>query len=373
MGVPAMKVQTSQVQLQAQRSASQSQTSTERLRISSGGGQPVAARLPALPRAPQPLGATPAPVVMERPRRSAPEASTRTAEVSGTPDERNAQLPPQLAALRELLERLTGRAIRVYGDADAPSAQAAAGQGRVRFAVADAATPAAPAASTPALGWVYEKTEIYQEAESTRFAASGVVRTSDGQEIQFALRLEMQRSFRVESSTVIRGGAAAVQQQDPLVINFDGTAAQLQEQRFAFDLDADGDTEQIAMLAGNRGYLALDRNANGRIDDGSELFGPASGQGFAELAQLDSDGNAWIDEADPAFAQLRVWMPQAEGGGSLKTLQEAGVGALYTPAARTPFELRDSQQQNLGTVRASSVYLKEDGSAGTVQHVDLSV
>lgn len=368
-----MKIQTSQVQLQAQRAASQSQTSTERLRISSGAGQPVVARLSELPRAAQPLQATPAPAVMERPRRPTPEASTKTAEVAAPPDERNAQLPPRLVALRDLIERLTGQTVRIYGDTDAPSARAAAGQGRVRFAVADAAPPATPATSTPTLGWVYEKTNIYQEAESTRFAASGVVRTSDGQEIQFALRLEMQRSFRVESSTVIRGGAAAVQQQDPLVINFDGTAAQLQEQRFAFDLDSDGSAEQIAMLAGNRGYLALDRNANGRIDDGSELFGPATGQGFAELAQLDSDGNAWIDEADPAFAQLRVWMPQAEGGASLKTLQEAGVGALYTPSASTPFELRDSQQQNLGTVRASSVYLKEDGSAGTVQHVDLSV
>ena len=366
-----MKIQTSQVQLQAQRSASQSQTSSERLRISSSGLP--AARLPELPRPTQHLVATPAPAVMERPRRPAPDASAETAQVSAPTDERNAQLPPRLVALRDLIERLTGQTVRIYGDADAPSAQAAVGQGRVRFAVADAATPAAPAASAPTLGWIYEKTEIYEEAESTRFAASGVVRTSDGREIQFALRLEMQRSFRFESSTVVRGGAAAVQQQDPLVINFDGTAAQLQEQRFAFDLDADGSTEQIPLLAGNRGYLALDRNGNGRIDDGSELFGPATGQGFAELAQLDSDGNAWIDETDPAFAQLRIWTPQADGGGRLQTLQEAGVGALYTPSANTPFELRGSQQQSLGTVRASSVYLKEDGSAGTVQHVDLTV
>ena len=366
-----MKIQTSQVQLQAQHRASQSQTSTERLRISSGA--PVATRLPDLPLAAQPLVATPAPAVMQRPRRPAPDASVEIDPVSGSQEERNAQLPPRLVALRDLIERLTGQTVRIYGDADAPTAQAPAGQGRVRFAVADDTT-AAPAPEAPArLGWVYEKTEVYEEAESTRFAAEGTVHTSDGREINFALRLEMQRSFRFESSTVVRGGAAAVQQQDPLVINFDGTAAQLQEQRFAFDLDADGTTEQIPMLAGNRGYLALDRNGNGSIDNGSELFGPNTGQGFAELAQLDSDGNGWIDETDPAFAQLRVWTPQADGSGSLKTLQEAGVGALYTPSASTPFELRGSQQQSLGTVRASSVYMREDGSAGTVQHVDLSV
>jgi len=367
-----MKIQTSQVQLQAQHRASQTQASVERLQVSSG-----AQNRPAAPSVVRQERPTAEPAVMARPRRTPPEATTQSTEVSGTSGKRNQQLTPQLAALRELLERLTGSTIHVYGDAESPlgraAAGAAAGQGRVRFAVADATTAAPAPAASSRLGWVYEKTEIYEEAESTRFAASGVVRTSDGQEIEFALRLEMQRSFRFESSTVIRGGAAAVQQQDPLVINFDGTAAQLQEQRFAFDLDADGTTEQISMLAGNRGYLALDRNSNGRIDNGSELFGPATGQGFAELAQLDSDGNSWIDETDPAFAQLRVWTPQADGEGQFQTLQEVGVGALYTPSASTPFELRGSQQQSLGTVRASSVYLREDGSAGTVQHVDLSV
>lgn len=364
-----MKIQTSQVQLQAQHRASQSQTSAERLRIGSG---PPIARRTELPAVAERLAATPM-VVMERPRRPAPDTTPETAVASAAQDKRNTQLPPQLAALRELLERLTGRAIRVYGDAEQPAGQAAAGQGRIRFATADSATPALAAVTSSGPSWVYERTHVYQEAESTRFAASGVVRTSDGQDIQFAVRLEMQRSLRVESSTVVRGGGAAVQQQDPLVINFDGTAAQLQEQRFAFDLDADGMTEQLPMLVGNRGYLALDRNANGRIDDGSELFGPATGQGFAELAQLDSDGNTWIDEADPAFAQLQVWTPQTDGSGRLQTLSEAGVGALYTPSASTPFELRGSQQQSLGTVRASSVYLKEDGSTGTVQHVDLTV
>jgi hypothetical protein len=119
----------------------------------------------------------------------------------------------------------------------------------------------------------------------------------------------MQRSYRQESSFSLRlGDATAI---DPLVINFDGTAAQLQDQRFAFDLNGDGETDNVPLLAGNRGYLALDTNQNALIDNGLELFGPGTGNGFAELARHDSDGNGWIDEADPVYQQLRVWTPAA--------------------------------------------------------------
>ena len=160
---------------------------------------------------------------------------------------------------------------------------------------------------------------------------------------------------------------------DPLVINFDGTAAELQDLRFAFDLDGDGQAENVPLLAGNRGYLALDRNQNQRIDNGLELFGPATGQGFAELAQHDDDGNGWIDENDAVFSQLRVWTPSADGTGPLRTLQDMGVGALHLTSADSPFALRGEHNSALGAVRSTSIYLREDGGAGTVQQIDLVV
>lgn len=212
------------------------------------------------------------------------------------------------------------------------------------------------------------------ETESTQFAAQGTVRTADGREIRFSLQLDMQRSYRQESSFSLRlGDAVAV---DPLVINFDGSAAQLQDLRFAFDLDSDGQTDNVPLLSGNRGYLALDLNHNSRIDNGRELFGPDTGNGFAELAAYDSDGNGWIDEADPVFQHLQVWTPSAdgaEGAGSLRTLADVGVGALSTNAVATPFALRTADNASLGTVRSTSAYLRENGSVGTVQQVDLTV
>jgi hypothetical protein len=84
--------------------------------------------------------------------------------------------------------------------------------------------------------------------------------------------------------------------------------------------------------------LVLDRNGNGRIDDGGELFGNHSGSGpgwangFAALAEFDSNRDGRIDASDAAFASLRVWKDANSNGltdaGELLTLQQAGVGSL---------------------------------------------
>ena len=160
---------------------------------------------------------------------------------------------------------------------------------------------------------------------------------------------------------------------DPLVINFDGKAAQLSGERFEFDLDADGTVERIPGLAAGSAWLAFDRNADGCINDGSELFGTRSGNGFADLACLDDDGNRWLDEADAAFGKLRLWEQDETGAGTLSTLGEKGVGAIYLGSVQTPFALTDAENEKRGYIRASGVYLREDGGVGSVQQVDLAV
>jgi hypothetical protein len=359
-----MKVESTQMALQTQYRAESVHVVTERWQWQagrSGRGEvpPVVASL-APPR--------PAPV---SPQADTTEAETApTSEASGVV---SGSLSPRLLALRDMLERLTGEVIRLYGEEarEAPD-QSAHGEGVLRVSEAPTGQRGrAPASNGPS--WSYERHEIHHEAESSDFAAQGVIMTADGRKVSFELSLSMQRSVTQVSSTVLRGGA--VQQQDPLVINFDGLAAQLQDQRFGFDLNADGEVEQVALLSGERGYLALDRNGNGRVDDGRELFGPTTGQGFAELAQWDDDGNHWIDEADAIFQRLQVWMPQAQEGEqqALRSLSTVGVGALYLGAVSTPFELKGTDQQSLGTVRSSSVYLSEAGGVGTVQQIDLTV
>lgn len=276
---------------------------------------------------------------------------------------------PRLAVLINMIESLTGRPVRflrmsdlhVGGNRQAAAPPTSAPNDKQ----ADSSVP-----RRAGFGIEYDYEASFTEVEQTRFAAEGVVRTEDGAEIRFQLSFGMERSFTESVSAQFRDGDARLK--DPLMLDFGGPAAALSDQRFAFDLDADGTKENIPTVSGS-GFLAFDRNANGRIDDGRELFGPMSGNGFADLAQLDGDGNGWIDENDADFAKLRIWQPDTEGKGTLKTLAEAGVGALYLNNVDTPFSIRNGANQTLGEIRASSIYLREDGGVGTVSQVDLSV
>ncbi len=348
-----MKIESSNVHMQTQHVATRMHSHTSRLEMWVGERSARQAPPPQISSA-------------ARLAQAAHAAQGATAPVESLPVRAgNEGLTPQLAMIRDLIERMTGVLVRVYVRPQSNNAPTASPP-----TVVTANNTAAPRLRA-GFGVIYEQREVLEETERTQFAAAGTVRTADGREIRFTLQLDMQRSYRKESFDSLRlGDAVAV---DPLVINFDGTAAQLQDVRFAFDLDGDGQTEQVPLLAGNRGYLALDTNQNALIDNGLELFGPDTGNGFAELARHDSDGNGWIDEADPVFQQLRVWTPNSDGSGSLLTLEELGVGAVQLTAQATPFALRTVDNHSLGAVRSSSVYLRENGSAGTVQQIDLSV
>jgi hypothetical protein len=219
-------------------------------------------------------------------------------------------------------------------------------------------------------GLVYQRQERYQEQETMRFQAVGVVRTADGREIEFSVAMNMSREFVQESNLELQAGSKKI---DPLVINFDGRGTTLSQTRFEFDLDNNGTTEQIASLRPGSGYLALDRNGDGNINNGSELFGPSSGRGFAELAVYDEDGNNFIDEGDSIYKQLRIWTTNEDGSTQLAALGDKNVGAIFLGHVSSPFQLKDAHNQSLGEVVNSGIYLKEDGSVGVVQEINLTV
>lgn len=280
-----------------------------------------------------------------------------------------AENDPVLRMIRAVVAMLTGKEVKVFDVSELQSGSAP-----------DIPAPASPAAEAPAsqpqsagFGIEYDRHESYTETEQTSFEATGVVRTADGREIAFNLSLAMARSYHEESDVSIRVGDAR-QKSDPLIINFDGNAAQLTDQRFSFDLNSDGTaSEKINFVTGGSGFLAFDRNSDGVINNGSELFGTKTGDGFAELAALDSDRNGWIDENDDAYARLSVWTKSSAGTDSLLSLKQADVGAISLARVATPFDIKDSGNALKGQVVSSGVFLQESGGVGNVQQVDLTV
>jgi hypothetical protein len=157
---------------------------------------------------------------------------------------------------------------------------------------------------------------------------------------------------------------------DPLIINLDGEMPSLCEDTFHFDIDNDGESDQISMLGGGNGFLALDRDENGTIDQGSELFGTTLGNGFAELSLFDSDNNMWIDENDPILDKLRIWVKNGEQD-ELLALGEVGIGAIYLGSTRSEFSYK-SEERNLGELRSNGLFLYENGQSGIISQIDLA-
>jgi hypothetical protein len=213
--------------------------------------------------------------------------------------------------------------------------------------------------------WHCKMSQTVCETEKTSICGSGRVCTQDGRAINFDFTVNLAREYKSEQ---VDEESGSIVLQDPLVINFAGKSSELTEAKIQFDLNADGQLEEIPCLAASSGFLVFDRNGNGQADDGSELFGASSGDGFNELAQFDLDKNGWVDENDPAFAQMAVW-----SGKDFSSLKERGVGALYTGAVDAPFSLKTDGNQLLGQIRSAGIYLSEAGEVGQLQQVDLAI
>lgn len=275
----------------------------------------------------------------------------------------------KLITLKKMIESITGKKIHLSHLFERGSGGHAYGHDKQLEAPPDAES-SPPAETQPEQEWgmSYRRYESHYEYESTSFSANGQVTTADGKEISFSVNIEMSREYFSEEKLEINAGAPLI---DPLVINYDGKAAELNDMRFEFDLNVDGNTEEINHLKPGSGFLVFDKNEDGIVNDGSELFGPTTGDGFRELSAYDEDKNNWIDENDSIFAKLALWRRETQTD-YLESLKDAGVGAIYLGNEDTRFDLRNDQNDLYGRVQKTGVYLKETGEAGTIQQIDLS-
>ena len=216
----------------------------------------------------------------------------------------------------------------------------------------------------------YETETYFMQEQSVSFQTQGQVVTADGRTIDFHMNVHMSSRFEAyyrESYDLQK----AVNLCDPLVINLDSSPAAVSDQTFYFDLDGDGVEENIHKLNSGSGYLALDKNNDGKINDGSELFGTASGDGFADLAKYDRDGNGWIDENDEIWKHLKIWV-QTDNGPQLYSLAEKGVGAICLNNVPTYYTQYGKDGGVDAVVRSTGMFLYENGRAGSMQHLDLA-
>ncbi|XOV79494.1 MAG: hypothetical protein ACFHVJ_00685 [Aestuariibacter sp.] len=282
-------------------------------------------------------------------------------DVSDDPEHAMQGLDAKTYTLKTLVETLTGKsldlaAVRSYWQEIAKNRS-------------EASETNSPQNHTAILH--YQRLESLKETEHTEFHAKGTISTQDGREINFELDTLLEREY--QEQRYFSAYMTTEQLIDPLVLNLDNTTATLSDSRYRFDLDADGQQEQIHFVDTGSAFLAIDRNNNNLIDNGNELFGPMTGNAYQELARYDEDGNMFIDAGDSVFQHLTLWQKDANGQDTLQSLASAGIGALYLNSISTPFDLKDHENSLQGTMRQSSVFVRDNGEVGTTHQIDLAI
>jgi hypothetical protein len=171
-----------------------------------------------------------------------------------------------------------------------------------------------------------------------------------------------------------------IRRYDPLTLDLDGdgieTIAADPNNPILFDHDGDGIKSGTGWIKPDDGFLVLDRTGNGTIDNGTELFGDATplyaggtaADGFAALAQEDTNLDGVVNNLDANWNNLRIWRDLNSDGLSqsneLFTMDQAGIADINVANIDHSQTLPGGNQiADLGT------YTRTDGSTGTVGEV----
>jgi hypothetical protein len=166
----------------------------------------------------------------------------------------------------------------------------------------------------------------------------------------------------------------------PLVLDLTGSGIHTlsQSSGVLFDLTASGQTKSVGWVAPTNGLLVEDLNKDGKINNGSELFGSGTSlsdgtkavDGFQALSQLDTNHDGVIDSIDAQFADLSVWVDSNSNGvtdaGELKSLTDIGVKSLNLNS------IVSSSMDNGNLIGLVSSYTTTDGQTRELADVWLA-
>ena len=168
---------------------------------------------------------------------------------------------------------------------------------------------------------------------------------------------------------------------DPIILDLDGDGLETVglASNVYFDHDGDGVLTKTGWAGKNDALQVWDRNGNGAIDTGAELFGDftplpngtLAPNGFAALAALDANGDGVIDASDPAFHELKLWRDTSQdgqtGAGELITLADAGIVSLNL--AHT---LKNQNLANGNQLTREGSFTRTDGTTSAMGEFNLA-
>ena len=163
---------------------------------------------------------------------------------------------------------------------------------------------------------------------------------------------------------------------DPLILDLNGdglATTNLDQSDVYFDLDSNGFAERTAWIDANDGLLVLDRDGDGKITNGQELFGDQTllsngtraTSGFEALREFDDNKDGKIDASDIVYLKLKVWQDLNRDGVSqaeeMKSLADVGIKAINLSSTFTgAADAMGNIQRRLGS------FVKTDGSDGQI-------
>ncbi|MBF0193452.1 MAG: hypothetical protein HQL71_02800, partial [Magnetococcales bacterium] len=164
---------------------------------------------------------------------------------------------------------------------------------------------------------------------------------------------------------------------DPIVIdlNGDGIGLSTPTEGLSFNMSPDGQQQAVGWISSGDGFLVIDRNDNGQVDDITEMFSefyqPGVNTGLGALSTLDENGDSVLNAQDSGFANLQIWQDQNSDG-------QTDPGEMQSLSAHSITEINLSVEQvnewsDSGVVLSEGSVTYENGDESAFGEVGLTV